>query len=84
MTTKKQINEKSMVVKGVNGSLEWVIYVGKWNHKDLFQSSHEWLFDDKGRERAGTIFIDKLYVDIRHIIIDTRPNRPYFIWKDVT
>ena len=44
MITKKEICEKSMIMKGVNGKLEWIMYIGKWGKEDLFQCSHEWLF----------------------------------------
>jgi hypothetical protein len=44
MITKKEICEKSMIMKGINGKLEWVMYIGKWNNEELFQCSHEWLF----------------------------------------
>ncbi len=36
--------EKSMIMKGVNGRLEWIIYIGKWDRDDVYQCSHEWLF----------------------------------------
>ncbi|CAF3404538.1 unnamed protein product [Rotaria socialis] len=81
MITKKEICEKSMIMKGVNGKLEWIMYIGKWDNEDLFQCSHEWLFDNNGRERIGTSFVERDLVDNRYVVMDRRLHRPVFVWR---
>ncbi|CAF3090350.1 unnamed protein product [Rotaria socialis] len=68
-------------MKGMNGKLEWVLCIGKLGAEDLYQNSRAWLFDDKGRERPNTMFIEKEIVDLRMIKPDPRPHRPFLIWK---
>lgn len=36
--------KESFIMAGVNGALKWVMYVGKYGDKKLYQVEHEWLF----------------------------------------
>jgi hypothetical protein len=44
MVTKSEMIAESMVLRGVNGQLKWVTYVGTMNNQKLYQVDHDWLF----------------------------------------
>ena len=53
------------------------IYIGEFN------DSNEYCSDDNGRERIGTIFVERDLVDNRYVVMDRRLHWPQFVWRKV-
>ena len=44
-------NMENMMMRGVNGQLKCIDYVGRIGNKKLYQVDHEWLYGNKQQER---------------------------------
>ena len=42
---------ENMMMRGINGRLNWIDYVGRIGNKKLYQVDHEWLYGEKQQER---------------------------------
>ena len=44
-------NMENMMMRGINGQLNWINYVGRIGNKKLYQVDHEWLYGKKQQEK---------------------------------
>ena len=92
-------NMENMMMRGINGRLNWVFYVGTIGNKKVYQVDHEWLYGEKQQDRKpqrrtwylitddnGEPRNGTIPIELMDVDIrvkDPRPHRPYFVWKEV-
>ena len=87
-------------MRGINGRLNWINYVGSIGNKKLYQVDHEWLYGKKQQEKKrqqatrylitgdnGELREGRIPIELTNVdmrVKDPRPHRPYFVWREVT
>jgi hypothetical protein len=46
MASRAEMIQESFIMRGINGDLRWVTYVGHLGKKKLYQVDHDWLYGE--------------------------------------